>query len=105
MPHYLVKAPCVYTTADGAATHHREAAVGVTVVELDEETAAALGDAVQPLVTGPVPDLVQATPFPDEQRSDAVRKAAAKAAVAASEKTGRKVDPQVEKLATEDTDG
>jgi hypothetical protein len=32
-------------------------------------------------------------------RSLAVRKAAAKAAMAASEKTGRKVDPQVEELA------
>lgn len=34
-----------------------------------------------------------------EQRSLAVRKAAAKAAVAASEKTGRPVDPRVKKLA------
>lgn len=36
-----------------------------------------------------------------EERSLAVRKAAAKAAVAASEKTGRPVDPRVEKLASE----
>jgi hypothetical protein len=35
----------------------------------------------------------------EEQRSLAVRKAAAKAAMAASEKTGRPVDPRVEKLA------
>jgi hypothetical protein len=35
----------------------------------------------------------------EEQRSLDVRKAAAKAAMAASEKTGRPVDPRVEKLA------
>lgn len=34
-----------------------------------------------------------------EQRSESVRREAAKAAVAASEKTGRPVDPRVEKLA------
>jgi hypothetical protein len=34
-----------------------------------------------------------------EQRSEVVRKEAAKAAVAASEKTGRPVDPRVERLA------
>ncbi len=34
-----------------------------------------------------------------QQRSLAVRKAAAKAAVAASEKTGRPVDPRVKELA------
>jgi hypothetical protein len=34
-----------------------------------------------------------------EQRNLDVRKAAAKAAVAASEKTGRPVDPRVKKLA------
>ncbi|WP_319449936.1 MULTISPECIES: hypothetical protein [unclassified Mycobacterium] len=40
-----------------------------------------------------------ATSSRQEQRSEAVRKEAAKAAVAASEKTGRPVDPRVEKLA------
>jgi hypothetical protein len=40
-----------------------------------------------------------ATSNPNEPRSEAVRKAAAKAAVAASKKTGRPVDPRVEKLA------
>jgi hypothetical protein len=35
----------------------------------------------------------------EEQRSETVRKEAAKAAVAASQKTGRPVDPRVERLA------
>lgn len=65
MPQYLVKAPCAYVTAAGVSTHHFEAAVGVTVVELDDETAAALGDAVKLLVSGAAPDLVNPTPFPD----------------------------------------
>lgn len=36
-----------------------------------------------------------------QQRSESVRREAAKTAVAASEKTGRPVDPRVEKLARE----
>lgn len=40
-----------------------------------------------------------ATNNQQEQRSEVVRKEAAKAAVAASEKTGRPVDPRVERLA------
>jgi hypothetical protein len=70
MPQYLVKASCAYVTADGVATHHRDAAVDNTVVELDDKTAAELGDAVQPLVTGGAPDLVRATPFPDDKDDD-----------------------------------
>jgi hypothetical protein len=39
------------------------------------------------------------TPTPPTPRSLAVRKLAAKAAVTASKKTGRPVDPRVQKLA------
>jgi hypothetical protein len=65
MPQYLVKEPCAYVNASGAAVQHME---GGVVAEIPEDAAAALGDAVQPLVTGPVPDLVNPTPFPEADK-------------------------------------
>jgi len=46
-----------------------------------------------------VPESGANSPSPRPKRSLAVRKAAAEAAVAASHKTGRPVDPRVKKLA------
>jgi hypothetical protein len=65
MAQYLVKAPCAYVNSDGAAVQHHDTAVDNTVVELDAQTAAELGSAVQPLLSGAAPDTVKATPFPD----------------------------------------
>lgn len=66
MAQYVVKAPCAYVNADGAAVQHTAAAVDSAVVELSDDTAAALGAAVQPL--GAAPDTANPTPFPDAGR-------------------------------------
>jgi hypothetical protein len=64
MPAYLVLKECAYVDADGAAVHHREVEGGL-VAEIPEDVAAELGDAVRPMVSGPLPDTLAATPFPD----------------------------------------
>jgi hypothetical protein len=74
MPQYLVKEPCAYVNAFGAAVQHME---GGVIAEIPEDAAAALGDAVQPLVTGPVPDELA----PEEFKSKAKPHRAAAAAL------------------------
>lgn len=64
MPAYLVLKECAYINADGAAVHHREVEGGL-VADIPDDVAADLGDAVRPMVSGPVPDLVNPTPFPE----------------------------------------
>jgi hypothetical protein len=61
MPQYLVKEPCMYVTADGLVSHHRDPGA---VIDVPEDVAAKLGDAVQPLVTGAVPDVAAPEQFP-----------------------------------------
>lgn len=64
MPAYLVLKPCGYINADGNAVHHLEVPPGGLVADIPDDVAAHLEDAVRPMVSGPVPDLLAPTPFP-----------------------------------------
>jgi hypothetical protein len=67
MPAYLVLKPCAYVNADGAAVSHTAATP--VVAEIPDDVAKGLGDAVRPMVSGPVPDKLAATPFPDAEQA------------------------------------